>query len=286
MRKHEQSLESSNACAEYRHQASQDIGFTIWTNQYDTVSYQRITHHTLSLYINGGHQTRRLDQAVDTIGGPNKLCLMPAESLSAWNVKKPQRFAHIYFSKNYFKELVLQDFDIDPHSIELEEKTFFTDSTLIHAIKKLLDQHTTFPDDTLMTQEAVRSIIANLAQSHCTRLTRQKSYRGRLSKSQLLLIDEFIAAHLDQAISIDQLAELIHLSPFHLMRVFKKTMGISLHQKVMKMRLIKASELLRSNQSQLTISTHCGFAHQSHFSRCFRQFFGVTPKQYQVAHHS
>ncbi len=284
MDKQEQTLDASKAHAEYRYQANQDIGLTIWQNQYDTVSYQRASHHTLSLYIDGGYQTRRLDQTVDTIGGPNKLCLMPAESLSTWNVKKPQRFAHIYFSKNYFKELVLQDFDIDPQSIELEEKTFFTDPSLIKTIKELLSQHTTLPEDTLRTQEIVRTIITTLTHSHCTNPTKQKSYRGRLSKPQLLLIDEFISTHLHQPISIDQLAELIHLSPFHLMRVFKKTMGISLHQKVMKTRAIKASELLRCNKSQLDVSIACGFTNQSHFSRSFRQFFGVTPRQYQKTH--
>ncbi len=286
MSKQEQTLESSKARAEYRHQASQDICLTVWQNQYDTVSYKRDSYHTLSFYIDGGHQTRRLDQAISTIGGPNKLCLMPAESLSTWNVKKPQRFAHIYFSKNYFKELVLQDFDIDPRSIELEEKTFFTDPVLIESIKRLLSQHTSYPEDTLMTQESVRSIITSLAQSHSTRPAHQNNYRGRLNKSQLRLIDEFIASHLHQVISVDQLAELIHLSPFHLMRVFKKTMGISLHQKVMKMRVIRASELLRANKSQLDVSTCCGFTHQSHFSRCFKQFFGVTPKHYQTAYHA
>lgn len=209
---------------------------------------------------------------------------MPAEFCSTWHVKKPQRFAHIYFTDSYFRESALQDFDLDPRLIELEEKTFFTDPRLLQTIKVLLQQHAIYPEDTLLTQEMIRLLLAELVQRHCVTQTKTKAYRGRLSKAHLLRIDEFITEHLDQSITIDQLADLIHLSPFHLMRLFKNTMGLSLHQKVMKMRVLKASELLLQRQSQLEASIACGFANQSHLSRSFRHFFGLTPKQYQTAH--
>lgn len=129
-----------------------------------------------------------------------------------------------------------------------------------------------------------RQLLAELIQHHCVTQSKQKAYRGRLSKLHLLRIDEFITENLDQSITIEQLAEQIHLSPFHLMRLFKSSMGLSLHQKVMKMRVIKASKLLQKEQSQLDISLSCGFSNQSHLSRSFKHFFGLTPKQYQKAH--
>ncbi|MFP3701926.1 AraC family transcriptional regulator, partial [Burkholderia sp. SIMBA_013] len=55
----------------------------------------------MSCYIGGGTGTFRRDQP-GTKGGPDKLCILPAEHQSAWVINGEIRLAHVYFSPEQF----------------------------------------------------------------------------------------------------------------------------------------------------------------------------------------
>src|SRR5450830_456365 len=67
------------ACAEL----GDGLSAALWSNHHDSQDYQAPGHHTLSCYIGGGTGTFRRDQP-GTKGGPDKLCILPAEHQSAW----------------------------------------------------------------------------------------------------------------------------------------------------------------------------------------------------------
>jgi AraC family transcriptional regulator len=59
-------------------------------------------------------------------------------------------------------------------------------------------------------------------------------------------------------------------------------MGISPHQYLLQQRVERAKQLLKQrNLSIVDIAFQCGFNSQSHFTRCFRKWTGITPKAYQ-----
>src|SRR6185295_1056799 len=81
----------------HRHAALGDgLGVAHWSNAFDSTRY-RPGHHTLSLYLRGGHGTYRRD-APGERGGPGKLCLMPAGCDVDWVVGPQQTFVHLYFA--------------------------------------------------------------------------------------------------------------------------------------------------------------------------------------------
>lgn len=80
-----------------------------------------------------------------------------------------------------------------------------------------------------------------------------------------------------------QLAEEAGVSVHHFARVFKKAVGVSPHQYVLKARLDRAQQLLE--QPDLTIALvaeRAGFASQSDFSRAFHRFTGQTPSEFRT----
>ncbi|MEM1392749.1 MAG: helix-turn-helix transcriptional regulator [Cyanobacteria bacterium P01_H01_bin.150] len=79
--------------------------------------------------------------------------------------------------------------------------------------------------------------------------------------------------------SLNELARLVQISPYHFTRQFKKSTALPPHQYIIRTRVERAKQLLK--QGNLTIAQVAyvvGFSHQSHLNRHFKRLVGVTPK--------
>ena len=108
-----------------------------------------------------------------------------------------------------------------------------------------------------------------------------KKYRGGLTPSQLKTVIEYVQTHLDRELSLDKLANLIHLSPHYFASLFKQSIGQSPHKYITQCRLERAKQLLHRDLAIAFICHEVGFKNQSHFTRVFRQHFKITPKAYR-----
>jgi AraC-like DNA-binding protein len=85
-----------------------------------------------------------------------------------------------------------------------------------------------------------------------------------------------------QDLSIDKLAAVSHLSPFHFSRLFKQNTGLAPHQYVLHWRIEEAKRLLTRTELDLAeIAQRLGFRDQSHFTERFRKITGATPKRWR-----
>lgn len=80
--------------------------------------------------------------------------------------------------------------------------------------------------------------------------------------------------------NLEQLAQRVHASPWHLAREFRRVVGLSLHQFQLLARLSLALDrVLDSNLTLTSITADLGFSSPSHFTAAFHQCFGCTPTQ-------
>jgi AraC-like DNA-binding protein len=99
-----------------------------------------------------------------------------------------------------------------------------------------------------------------------------------LSQAALQRIEDHIAAHLDSALDIDELAAIVRMSSSHFTRSFHKSVGVTPHRYVVQNRVMRARELLANTSLPLTeIALTTGFSDQSHFSRRFHEIVGIPP---------
>lgn len=93
----------------------------------------------------------------------------------------------------------------------------------------------------------------------------------------------FFQEHSSERMLISRLADIVSLTPGHLIRVFHRAVGIPLHRYVMLARLRHAESLVRDGVPLAEAAGSAGFCDQSHLSRYFRRILGVTPGEYQKA---
>ena len=93
---------------------------------------------------------------------------------------------------------------------------------------------------------------------------------------------EYIEEHLCENISIDSLAKLAALSPFYYQRLFRRLVKKPVAEYIKLRRLAKATEALtQKDQRILDIALELGFSSHEHFTRIFKDTFGMTPEDYR-----
>ena len=134
--------------------------------------------------------------------------------------------------------------------------------------------------DALQQQTAWREAILLLFQRHA-RIS-QPAEPGREPRA-VALAKELLAARLGEPPSLEELASLVNLSPFHFARVFRRATGLPPHAWLKQRRLEQARALLRSGCAPLQVAMQLGFSDQSHLNRQFKQSYGVSPGEYRRA---
>lgn len=94
----------------------------------------------------------------------------------------------------------------------------------------------------------------------------------------------FLDASLARPPSLEEIATVVGLSPFHFSRVFRQATGLPPYAWVKQRRLIRARTLLKCNWSPLDVASFLGFSDQSHLNRQFKQAYGFTPGAYRRAY--
>ncbi len=105
--------------------------------------------------------------------------------------------------------------------------------------------------------------------------------RARLGVShpKLLAVVNFMEEGLEEPYSQTELASKAHLSTRQLERLFRKYLSTTPTRYYLNLRLARARHLLRqTSMSILSIALACGFVSASHFSKCYREVYGRTPR--------
>lgn len=126
---------------------------------------------------------------------------------------------------------------------------------------------------------AIHSLMAEMMQSYC-RLV-QKYALNRYSspiRKTLACIDTDLTGDL----TLHTLASMQNLSPGYLSSLFKSEVGQTLTDYVNSKRMEHAAHLLRTTALQVqTVAQHCGISDVNYFSKVFKRYVGLSPKEFR-----
>ena len=108
--------------------------------------------------------------------------------------------------------------------------------------------------------------------------------KGKLDSNRSKLVIEYLNDELHETKTLEELANLVFISPYHFARMFKNTFGISPHKFQMRLKIERAKQLMQANRASASltqIAFDLGFADQSHFSNNFKRLTGISPRQFK-----
>lgn len=98
----------------------------------------------------------------------------------------------------------------------------------------------------------------------------------------LLRAREFLHENSSESVRLRDVAKMVDIHPVHLAREFRKVYGCTLGEYLRQLRIQSACHKLSSSDLPLVvIALDSGFSHQSHFSRLFKQYVGITPTEFR-----
>jgi AraC-like DNA-binding protein len=93
-------------------------------------------------------------------------------------------------------------------------------------------------------------------------------------------VRHYLDDHYAEGVTLSELAHLVGLSPFYLLRVFEQQVGIPPHAYLESIRIRQAQRRLSCGVPIAQVAYELGFSTQSHFTHRFKRLLGVTPGQY------
>jgi AraC family transcriptional regulator len=132
------------------------------------------------------------------------------------------------------------------------------------------------PDDLapLAAEGIVLELLAGLA--------REETWRTRRPPRWLLLAQQVLHARFAGPVRLAEVALEVGVHPAHLARAFRAHFRVSVGSYVRRLRLDwAAEELARGDTPLAEVALAAGFADQSHFTRSFRRYAGITPSAYR-----
>lgn len=206
---------------------------------------------------------------------------MPAGSSDDWLEDDASSAIDLRLPRTLVRR-VASELGLDPDRASLEARCQVKDPQLEHIAWALeAESRAGFPGGVLYTDALATALTVHLLAHYRA----PASPTGQsLSRRQRRAVTEHIEAHLERALSLDELAQVAGIGTSHFKQLFKRTLGVPPHTYVVQRRVERARTLLEQSELPASqVAVLAGFAHQSHMARAMRRQLGVTPSTFIAA---
>ncbi len=146
----------------------------------------------------------------------------------------------------------------------------------LHTSQKLLQT-----EENARFQLAFMDFLAFLS-SYWTRIHEPTPELNSQKEKTVQAVVSFIETHYHEDLRLEAIEEALHMSKYHLAKIFKEMTGVTIFKYLYQRRVNQAKiEFLLSTASVTEICYQVGFNYPSHFTKVFKQLTGLTPEQYK-----
>ncbi len=208
-----------------------------------------------------------------------------SHGITIQNFDVPYRRFDFWISTEYYHHLVAISSDFDfalSHVKSIQEYLFHNDriafNTLLAKLFDLIEEQ----KSQYFGRETRISIDVSDLMLSINRTVYERQEGNQPSEASLYQnICSYIEQHIDEDLSLENIAGHFYLSKFYIAHVFKDSIGISIHQYIRKKRLQLCHEAILGNRSITDVYQAFGFEDYSSFYRAFKKEYGLSPKELQ-----
>jgi len=249
-----------------------------------------LDHHLVTLHLGPAvllHQ-ERAGQSSDALHSENAVTITPARESDSRNWQSRCHAAHFWLKHDHVTAMAQESFGgktIAP-PVSLRSSFLSEDDKVVRIATLLLDEarRDASPNDasdTLYVESLRNALTAHLIRSYGSTASADEAAVRPLSSASMDQLQHFIEEHLDHDLTLESLAQIAAISPFHLARRFKAATGSTLHQYVVTRRVEAAKRLLLNEEATASQAAYeVGFGSQSLLNRHFKRITGTTPAAY------
>ncbi|WP_431655346.1 helix-turn-helix domain-containing protein [Pantanalinema rosaneae] len=209
---------------------------------------------------------------------PRSIALCPIQTTQVIRWNRDAHVLSLYLRPELLTRHAIEVLDTD--QFELIPHLLIQDELIYQVGLGLSKQLETYGVHSRLYAESATTFLAiHLLQTYAAQTFVVSQYEGGLPQQKLKQAIEYIQDHLDQDISVNELAAHLGISRYYFCRLFKQSTGLSPYQYVIQQRIAQAKQLLLQGKMSISdVAIACGFAHQSHLNRHFKRLTGITPK--------
>jgi AraC family transcriptional regulator len=248
-------------------------GEVVWRSDYYRISYVLTDIHGTKQSDDGFVEEYRLR--------PGDIAFRPRDR-KLWSDLSGGRFIQILQSRETYDNLVPELVRGGP--AHLEPQDAFSDPLISQMALTIANEIDHGFADGILADALNTALAVQVIRRFVDRSAIMPEPSNGLSRERLKRVRDYIETHLDDRLTLTDLAGVACLSPYHFSRSFKQAVGIGPQRYVMQRRLERAKTLMRrTNQPLAEIAQRVGFSDQSHLTSIFRRETGVTPGRYRSA---
>lgn len=163
---------------------------------------------------------------------------------------------------------------------------FYNNIELASTINKLVKEcmSTSITKDVL-ADLSLQELLIRIIQTQTSNAIEEGSFKD--PNTPITAVVEYIRLHIRENITLKQLSDKTCMSPTSFYRLFKRELGMSPIDFVLHEKIREAKKLLKNPSIQINEVCHLsGFEDANYFTRLFKKYEGVTPKQYQLMNYN
>lgn len=240
--------------------------------------YPRHSHSTWAIGVVdqgiGGIWYRGANQR----GGPGEIiAINPGEVHTGYSLQK----GGIGYSMVYIGEELVREILPAHGAMPIFPSVAIRDSVLAPRLRRLC-RMMEFGGPSLAIETQLIADLSTLFTRHARASAPQCSWR---EPAHITRIQEYLRANLQRNVRLSELSALTGLSRAHVIRSFRRVVGMPPYEWLLQARIEEARRLLKEGHAISELAMEFGFADQSHFHRRFKSVTGMTPAAYAKGHY-
>jgi AraC family transcriptional regulator len=206
--------------------------------------------------------------------------IIPWGMPGSWELKQRDTALVMSLSSELLRR-ASQESEVDFCRVELRSRFHIRDVQVEHMAWALkTEMENGYPSGRLYRDSMAMAMALHLLRHHSSLACGLNSSAGKMPSQKLKEVLLFIDEHLDQDLSLVEIARVAGISVSHCNVVFRAAVGQSIHQYVIRRKVERAAWLLQKSQLPIgQVALEAGFAHQSHLAVHMRRLMGTTPKK-------